>query len=368
MALSDENEPTKATAATRRPFQFSLRWLLALPVWLALFFASIAWWGLPGAMTFTFLFCLGYTLLVRPPENATCPFRRQYAVLLPVWILLCVFMIPVCLHSSLGLLFFWVLFLFAIVSTVTFLLLGLFLPSMHWFCAGLGFLVVNLFLLSPLVSRAGPAAYRMQCTNNLKQIGLALHNYHDTFGCFPPAYVADAEGRPLYSWRVLILPSIERKPLYDAFHLDEPWDSPNNLPLSQTEIYDFLCPSNDQKRSPQRSSMTNYLAVVGPGTLWPGTGSRRFGDVADGTSNTIAIVEVRNCGVHWAEPRDLHVDQMASVINPQAGEGISSAHQGGANVLITDGSTRFLSSNFPAKTLRALLTIAGGEGIEAEEF
>jgi prepilin-type processing-associated H-X9-DG protein len=102
--------------------------------------------------------------------------------------------------------------------------------------------------------------------------------------------------------------------------------------------------------------------------MWPGTGSRRFADVADGTSNTLLVVEVRNCGVHWAEPRDLHVDQMAPVINPRAGEGISSAHPDGANVLFTDGSVRFLASDLPAKTLRGLLTIAGGEDARPEEF
>ncbi|MEZ6114117.1 MAG: DUF1559 domain-containing protein [Pirellulaceae bacterium] len=83
-------------------------------------------------------------------------------------------------------------------------------------------------MLLPAVQTAREAARRSQCSSNLKQIELALHNYHDTFKSFPPAYIADANGRPMHSWRVLILPFMEQRELYDQCRFDEPWDGPNN--------------------------------------------------------------------------------------------------------------------------------------------
>src|SRR6476469_182788 len=78
-------------------------------------------------------------------------------------------------------------------------------------------------LLLPAVQAAREAARRMQCSNHLKQIGLALQNYHDTFGSLPPAYLADSQGKPIHSWRVLILPFLENTTLYDRYSFDEPW-------------------------------------------------------------------------------------------------------------------------------------------------
>jgi hypothetical protein len=92
-------------------------------------------------------------------------------------------------------------------------------------------IAVLIAFLLPAVRSARGAAYRSHCSSNLKQIALALHNYHDTFGAFPPAYVADESGKPMHSWRVLILPFLESSPLYDKYRFDEPWDGPNNRQL-----------------------------------------------------------------------------------------------------------------------------------------
>ena len=79
--------------------------------------------------------------------------------------------------------------------------------------------LVAVALLLPSVRRAREPARRSQCKNNLKQIWLALHNYHDEYQAFPPAYTVDAEGQPLHSWRTLILPYMDQKPLYDKLDL-----------------------------------------------------------------------------------------------------------------------------------------------------
>src|SRR5262245_52749889 len=106
-----------------------------------------------------------------------------------------------------------------------------------------GILALVAALLLPAPRQAREAARRMQCSNHLKEIGLALQNYHDVYQSFPPAYVANGEGRPMHSWRVLILPYLGHKALYDQYHFDEPWDGPNNSQLHKEKVSVFCCPS-----------------------------------------------------------------------------------------------------------------------------
>jgi prepilin-type processing-associated H-X9-DG protein len=194
---------------------------------------------------------------------------------------------------------------------------------------------------------------------NLKQLGIALQIYHDEWKCFPPAYVADESGAPAHSWRTLILPYLDQAALYEQIDFSEPWNSPNNRPLADTDPYVFRCPSD----AAAGQFDTNYVAVVGPGTAWPGETCSKLSDFKDGTSNTILLVEVVNPGIRWAEPRDLHIVQMPMFLNPTLGQGPASNHAQGLNVLFADGSVRFLSDNTTSEELRALLTIAGGESV-----
>ncbi len=221
--------------------------------------------------------------------------------------------------------------------------------------------IFGVLCLLPAQRGARPAARRSQCKNNLKQIGLALHNYHETFGSFPPAFIADASGRPMHSWRVLILPYLDQAPLYNEYRFDEPWDGPHNRKLGDTVLQVFNCPSEDHGGKGGPSAMTDYVAVVGPETMWPDRGAVALGDVRDGASNTLQVVEVANSGIPWIEPRDLHVVQMAPTINSKSGQGISSRHVGGANALMADGSVRFISENLSAADLLAWLTARAGD-------
>ncbi len=99
-------------------------------------------------------------------------------------------------------------------------------------------------LLLPGISFAREAARRAQCTNNIKQLAFALHNYHDAYGQFPPAFVPDQDGRPIHSWRVLILPFIEQQGLYQQYEFAEPWDGPNNRRLLSQIPSLYRCPSD----------------------------------------------------------------------------------------------------------------------------
>ncbi len=111
------------------------------------------------------------------------------------------------------------------------------------------------------IRQAREAARRSQCTNNLKQIALAMHNYHASHNTFPPAYSKSPGGNPLLSWRVQILPFLDQKALYDEFHVDEPWDSPHNKALISRMPAVYSCPSGS--RTPAREGKTTYLTPRG---------------------------------------------------------------------------------------------------------
>lgn len=186
---------------------------------------------------------------------------------------------------------------------------------------------------------------------------MAVANYHDANGCFPPAYIAGPDGRPWHSWRILILPYIEHQGLYNEYNFDEPWDGPNNRKLVGRMPQTFAFHGSDRRGN----TLTNYLAVVGDETGWPDTKSVTYADVTDGSGTTIMVVENRGADVHWLEPRDLSLAEMDLRLNNPVG--ISSPYVDPA-VAMFDGSIRRLKANLQPATLRALLTIRGGEELQ----
>lgn len=238
-------------------------------------------------------------------------------------------------------------------------------PAWGRIAGGVGCLVFVLLaivaLLLPAVPSVRTAAKRSVCKTNLKQLGLALWQYHELYGCFPPAYIADENGRPMHSWRVLILPQLDDQPLFDKYRFDEPWDGPNNRLLADSIPAIYRCPADD----PTNTS-TNYVAVVGSEAAWSGERPLSIADFSDGPSGVIQLVEVASSGIHWMEPRDLHVIQMAPTVNAKAGQGISSKHIGGAHALFGDGGVRFLDEKTAAKMVRGSLTRNGRD--EALQF
>jgi hypothetical protein len=188
---------------------------------------------------------------------------------------------------------------------------------------------------------------------------LAVANYHETYGSFPPAYVADRDGKPLHSWRVLLLPFLEQRAIHDAYNFAEPWDGPNNRKLADRigSIYLRSGLESDQSRT------TSFVAVVGPETAWRGSESLSFKDLGDGSTHTLMVVEVPDGEFLWMEPRDLRFDRMSFRINDGSGRGLGS-RLGGARVVSADGTVRTLPDDFSPEKLRAMLTANGGEKIE----
>ena len=228
---------------------------------------------------------------------------------------------------------------------------------MRFAIAAFLYLGIPISLLLPAIHADFGPRYRPQCANNLKQLGLALLAYERAYGSFPPAYVADANGKPLYSWRVLILPQLDNANLARQIRSDEAWDSPNNAKSTATPMAVFICP-DDRHRAKSTPTLTNYVAVVGPHTAWSGAKPRKLSDFND-PSKTILLVEVANSGIHWAEPRDLYIGQMPMAINPKIGQGISSDHPGGVNAEFVDGSVHFMPDTIDPEDLAELLDIDG---------
>jgi hypothetical protein len=203
-----------------------------------------------------------------------------------------------------------------------------------------------------------PRARRMACMNNLKQIALAVENYQAVYHTFPPAYVADATGKPMHSWRVLILPFLDEQGLYDLYDFSEPWDGPNNSKLLGKMPPIFHCPSRNTGKP---TSLTSYVVVRGNGTMFPGAKSVRVEQVTDRLSDTIMAAEVANVTIPWTKPDDLDLLTMGLQINDRDNPSISSNHRGGANVARGDATCLFVEESMTAIRLRAHATIAGGE-------
>lgn len=210
-------------------------------------------------------------------------------------------------------------------------------------------------LLLPAVQAAREAARRTQCANNLKQIGLALHNYQANNNGFPSAAIVGKDGKPLLSWRVAILPYIEEQELYNEFHLNEPWDSPHNKALIPRMPRTYVCPS----RPPTEPGVTTYLALVGNGALFEPNKPVSSNQVTDGTANTLAVVESTQA-VLWTKPADIDFSPRLTIAALRLG----SNHPGVYNALFADGSVKFLKSSLNAVTLRAMITRQGGEVIQ----
>ena len=174
---------------------------------------------------------------------------------------------------------------------------------------------------------------RKQCENHLRQVVLALAAYHSAHGQYPPPHTTDLEGEPLLSWRVLILPYLERRDLYEQFHLDEPWDSPHNLPLARHMPESFRC------STARASELTSYLAVVGDDTVWQageGVLHQRVGGIG-------MLVEDPFSAVVWTQPVDLSLEHGYWRVHRLLRIGTADGHHGGVHIATTTGKVLLLS-------------------------
>ena len=256
-------------------------------------------------------------------------------------------------------------------------------------------IVIGIVLTLPFfvraVLQARHEARTVQCRNELKQIVLALHNYHDTCRKMPPARLID------HSWRIRVNPFRISSPYYDKYRFEEAWNSDWNRTLEFKDFPVVLSPDGiPTKRSPAddalgeadftRESMaswhwhcsceqrpssphTNYLMIVGENAFGLPDDGRNLRDITDDHSMTIAVAETLSQEISWLEPKDFDVETMSFQINDPNPDklSISSHHPDGPLVGMVDGSVRQLSPDLPPEVLKAMITINGGETIVADE-
>jgi prepilin-type N-terminal cleavage/methylation domain-containing protein/prepilin-type processing-associated H-X9-DG protein len=284
-------------------------------------------------------------------------------------------------------------------------------------------IAVLIGLLLPAVQKVREAASRVQCANNLHQIGLALHNYHDSQGSFPSGYLCkQPQANPDYTppgwgWAALLLPYIEQGNLSRQINFALPIEDPTNLAARTMILKLYVCPSDrstgiftiyDKNNTPLAQAATNsYAACHGLGVdldeelddfngMFSRNSRVRFADVTDGTSNTIAIGErgAFFTQTPWAGAVNFGTTRHtpgAPVINPNAiedaptqtlahidvetindprgdEEDFFSPHTGVAMFLFVDGSVHSITTALSLQTLQALSTRDGGEVVNASDF
>ena len=147
--------------------------------------------------------------------------------------------------------------------------------------------------------------------NQTRHIALALHNYESANGHFPPAYIADENGVPMHSWRVLLLPYLEEQAVYDQYDFDEPWNGPNNSKLAnKLKGGSFASFPYDAK-----TKMTGFKVVTGPETAFVNDETRSLLDVSAGTANVIMVLDDNSKPINWMCPEDLTIDDATNLFD-----------------------------------------------------
>jgi len=235
--------------------------------------------------------------------------------------------------------------------------------------------LVAIVLFLPVVQAPRGPHHQGYCMNNLHQIGLAVLTYEAQYHCFPPAYIPDKDGKPMHSWRVLILPNLQHKDLYQQYNFNEPWDGPNNRKLLAKRPNFFACPVDKNAGA----TTTSYVAVVGKNALWRAGKPRSLDELAlhEGASNTVMLVEVANSGINWTEPRDFCLDEPKAAASASPVPRVCSEHLSssdffsqesvtGACIAFADSHVQFLpAAAIASDKLKDWLAVGG---FKAEEI
>jgi prepilin-type processing-associated H-X9-DG protein len=221
------------------------------------------------------------------------------------------------------------------------------------------------------------AARRSSSKNNLKQLGLALHNYHDVYRQFPTGTIVDDKLKPdqRLSWIVSILPFIEEKAVYDRIERKKGWKDAANRRMMQTRMMVLQNPGVAVKKEPSYGS-THYVGIAGLGkdSLTAKVHNKKTGifgydrvtrmrDIRDGTSNTMMASEASANYGPWGSGGTATIRAFTKKPYINGPDGIGGPFPGGCNVLFADGSVKFISNNISVKVLEALSTAQGGETV-----
>jgi len=212
----------------------------------------------------------------------------------------------------------------------------------------------------PAARSAIQVRQRTMGLSNAKQIADALNSYRRTHGSYPTPTVHDASGKPLYSWRVLILPQLGYSSLYDIYQLDQTWDSPTNQALLSRMPLVFACPGNATAIGMHE---TNFALIVGLGSMFPPGASVDPETMTDDPSETLLVVETKDGVIAWTQPGDL--DTVNGItIGSIAMRDIGGNYPGCAIAVTVDGATVVIDPSISRATLDAIITPNGNEKVD----
>jgi type II secretory pathway pseudopilin PulG len=235
------------------------------------------------------------------------------------------------------------------------LLIGVIIGSL-----AIGALVIGLSvsIIGPAVQTARAKSLKQKSAENLQLIAQAMQQYHAQHGSYPPAYTVDAKGKRMHSWRVLLLPFLGERALYQQYDMTQPWDGPTNSMLVSRMPAVYASPGDDTAKT---TFETSYVVVVGKNTIFPGATSVTMDKVTDGLANTLLVVESTESGISWMEPKDLDASKMNYGINSGTTNCIRSYHPYGAQAVFADTQTHFLTDDLPSEYVEALTTAANAD-------
>ena len=196
--------------------------------------------------------------------------------------------------------------------------------------------------------------------DNLKSIAAALNAYADRNGTYPPPVVFDVRGKPLYSWRVLILPFLGYDDLYKQFELSQPWDSVANSNLHRAMPSEFASPNSPDASN---NNETNYVLITGPGTLFPPSGPLSPKNL---DNPTLLVVETKNNTI-WCQPGDIDIGRRFRVGNKPMVD-VGGLHNSSFTAVTVDEEGMRIPSNVPQNVLDAIVTPNGGENVQTSTF
>lgn len=219
-------------------------------------------------------------------------------------------------------------------------------------CAGLVSYVVS------GVRDSQAAIYSSVCQSHFSGVNGALRDYHTKYGKFPPAYVADRAGKPMHSWRILVLETStwpEWAEVYRAYRFDEPWDGPNNRKLADRMPDFFACPSANWGTKDHKG-LANYVVITDPNAVFRGADSASLPDGDAIHADTIILAETLP-GIPWLEPRDLELSRMSLLINDPNRPGIASKDSIHPGVVLMDGRIVRLYKPISPEALKEMILI-----------
>lgn len=224
-------------------------------------------------------------------------------------------------------------------------------------CVGIVVLVYAVMpRMQAAVQQARAAAQASMSHNNLKMMGLALHNYHDAVRSFPPGGVYAADGTPHHSWQTMLLPYVNQAALYNAVDFNLPWTDPANAPMFATLVPEYVNPAEQALISAPGGAVSHY---AGNQHVLFENSHVSIQDVIDGSSNTMLAAEVAAGYRAWGDPSNVR-DPAAGILRDASTFG-SPANPNACSILLLDGSVRDVSNSISPDVLKALSTPAGGE-------